>query len=116
MATPQKKEGSKEMARVKIHVAMNMLEAALPEFGAESKEGKMILKTLTGLANSFGDSDTSDLAPAQLMQMFKSMPQMGGGSDMQQKIAQMMKAQQGGAQGAPGGAPKMPQMPQPGMM
>lgn len=118
MATPQKKDGSREMARVKIHVAMNMLEAALPTFGAESKEGKALLKTLMALAKDFGENDASDLVPAEIASIFKSMPQMGGGSDVQQQIMKMMKGGGGapGAGGMPGGGAKpMPMpMPQPG--
>lgn len=118
MASPTNQEGSKTIARVKVHVAMNMLEAALGDFGSETDEGKVILKNLTTLANTFGDRDDSDLAPAELMQMFKSMPQVGGGNDMQKKIAEMMKGGGAGAPGAPGGAQggmQPPQMPQPPM-
>lgn len=119
MASPTNQEGSKTIARVKVHVAINMLEAALGDLGSETEEGKVVLKTLTNLANTFGDRDDSDLAPAELMQMFKSMPQTGGGTEMQKKIAQMMKGGGAGAPGAPGGAPggmpQPPQMPQPPM-
>lgn len=110
MATPQKKEGSREIARVKIHVAMNMLESALPQFGAESKEGKAILKHLLGLAREFGDTDSSDLVPAQIKQMVGDMPQMGGGNAQQQAIAKMMQGNRPAQ--IPGPRPPMP-MPTP---
>lgn len=94
MATPQKKEGSKERARVQVHIAVNMLEQALAAFGAESKEGQAILKHTLGLTRAFGNSDASDLVPAQIKQMYADMPQMGGGTQQQQAIARM---QQGNA-------------------
>lgn len=104
MATPEKKDGNKEVARVRVHIAMNMLEQSLGDFGAESKEGRSVLKTLASLAKDFGDRDNADLAPAEVMQLVKSMPQMGGGNEMQQQIARMMKGQQG--QPPQGGAPQ----------
>lgn len=98
MNTPQKKDGEREKGRVHVHVAINMLEAALPPFGAESKEGKVILAVLAKLANTFGDSNASDLVPAELMSAVKNAPQMGGGPEMQRKLAAMMQ----------GGGPKPP--------
>lgn len=99
MPQPQEKEGLKEAARVNVHIAMNMLEQALPVFGSETKEGRNILKTLNALAKDFGDSDTSDLHPAEIRQMVGAMPQSGGGSDVQKML---MKS-------AGGGAPQQPQ-------
>ncbi len=110
MAKPQEKEGLKEAARVNIHIAMNMLEQSLPVLGSETKEGKSVLKILSMLAKEFGDSDASDLVPAEILQMNKSLPQAGGGTEVQRMLQQMQK--QGGAPGGqPGGAP-----PQPGAM
>lgn len=103
MPQPQEKEGLKEAARVNVHIAMNMLEQALPVFGSETKEGKDVLKVLNMLAKSFGDSDTSDLHPAEIRQMVGAMPQTGGGSDVQKML--MKSAAGGGA----GGQPQQPQ-------
>lgn len=103
MPQPQEKEGIKEAARVNIHIAMNMLEQALPAFGSETKEGKNVLKALNGLAKDFGDSDTSDLHPAEIRQLVGAMPQSGGGSDVQKML--MQQAQQKG-----GGQPQQPPM------
>jgi hypothetical protein len=108
MAKPQEKEGMKEAARVNIHIAMNMLEQALPVFGSESKEGKSVLKILGMLSKEFGESDASDLVPAEILQMNKSLPQAGGGTEVQRMLQKM---QQGG--GAPPGA--QPGMPPQGM-
>jgi hypothetical protein len=105
MAKPQEKEGLKEAARVNIHIAMNMLEQALPVFGTETKEGKSILKILSSLSKEFGHQDASDLVPAEILQMNKSLPQAGGGTEVQ-RMLQKMQQQQGGA------APQ----PQPGAM
>lgn len=98
MPQPQQKEGLKEAARVNVHIAMNMLEQALPVFGSETKEGRDVLKVLNMLAKSFGDSDTSDLHPAEIRQMVGAMPQSGGGSDVQKML---MKSAGGGGQPQP---------------
>ncbi len=91
MAKPQQKEGMKEAARVNIHIAMNMLEQALPVFGSESKEGGSILKILGMLGKEFGKSDASDLVPAEVLQMNKALPQAGGGTEVQRMLQQMQK-------------------------
>lgn len=116
MAAPQKKEGGREIARVRVHIAINMLEQALGPFGAETKEGKVLLTTLSSLARTFGDRDASDLIPAELKQLISSMPQTGGGGEAQQAIQKMMAARGGAGGGGqpPGGARPMPQ-PQPAM-
>ena len=102
MAKPQEKEGLKEAARVSIHIAMNMLEQALPVFGSESKEGEQILKILAMLSKGFGKRDASDLVPAEVLQMNKSLPQAGGGTEVQRMLQQMQ--QQGGGAAKPQGA------------
>lgn len=94
MAKPQQKEGVKEAARVNIHIAMNMLEQTLSAFGSETKEGKSVLKILTMLSKEFGQNDASDLVPAEILQMNKSLPQAGGGTEVQQMLQKQM---QGGA-------------------
>jgi hypothetical protein len=99
MAKPQEKEGLKEAARVNIHIAMNMLEQALPVFGSESKEGKSVLKILSMLGKEFGKADASDLVPAEVLQMNKALPQAGGGTEVQRMLQKMQ--QQGGAQPQP---------------
>lgn len=98
MAKPQEREGLKEAARVNVHIAMNMLEQALPAYGAESKEGGKIIDILKSLNKAFGKNDASDLVPAEVLQMNKSLPQAGGGTEVQQMLQKMQ--QQGGAQSA----------------
>ncbi len=103
MAKPQQKEGRKEAARVNIHIAMNMLEQALPEFGSESEEGKSVIKILGMLANKFGKQDASDLVPAEILQMNRALPQAGGGTEVQRMLQKQMQ----------GGGQPQPQLPQP---
>ena len=103
MVTPQPKKGLEAAARTNVHIAMNMLEQALPHFGSESEEGETILKILTKLASKFGKSDDKELVPAQIMQLMRSEPSMGG------MTPQMQAMQQGGQQG------QQPQQPMPGM-
>jgi len=106
MSNPQQKEGLKAAAATNVHIAVNMLEEALPAFGSESKEGEAILKALAAVSKLVAKRDSSDLAPAEIRQMVASMPQMGGGTDVQKQILKMMSQPQGAPQ--PGGAPMMP--------
>src|ERR1700679_3505675 len=84
MPTPQKKAGLIAAAGANIHIAMNMLEQALPVFGSETKQGKGILKVLSMLSAEFGQNMDKELVPSQIMQMARQEPSMGGGSAMQQ--------------------------------
>jgi hypothetical protein len=113
MTVPQEKDGAKEAARVSVHIAMIMLEQALPAFGSETKEGKAILSHLSGLARTFGERDSSDLVPAEVMQMVKNLPQVGGGTDVQKMLMQMMSQPGGQAPPQGGGMPPgaHPQLP-----
>jgi hypothetical protein len=111
MATPEKKEGKEQMGALKVHIAMNMLEQALPLLGAESKEGRAVLKVLSSLANSFGENDTSDLVPAEMADIVSSMPSVGGGAPQQKELMKLMAQGPRPAQIPPGPAA----MPQPGM-
>jgi len=102
MSTPQDKRGVKTAAHTNLHIATNMLEEALPAFGSESPEGAKILSALKILGSLVGKRDTSDLVPAEVMQMVKRMPQMGGGTDVQQQLMKMMSQQK--PQAAPAAA------------
>jgi len=90
MSTPQDKRGVKAAAMTNIHIGVNMLEEALPAFGSESKEGGAIIKALNLLAPLLAKKDTSDLVPAEILQMVKRLPQMGGGTQVQQQIMKQM--------------------------
>jgi len=91
MSTPQDKRGVKAAAMTNLHIAVNMLEEAIGAFGSESKEGGAILKALNGLAPLLAKKDTSDLVPAEILQMVKQLPQMGGGTQVQQAIMKQMQ-------------------------
>ena len=114
MSSPQEKKGLKAAAMVNVHIAMNMLEEALPALGSENEHGSVILKALTMLAKITGKRDSSDLVPAEVMQMNSRLPQMGGGTEAQKMIRQMISQQgmkpppQGGAGG---GAPQLGNSP-----
>src|ERR1700679_1881381 len=93
MSKPQDKRGLKAAAQTNIHIAVNMLEEALPAFGSESQEGGKILAALKSLGSLVAKKDTSDLVPAEILQMVKRMPQLGGGTQVQQQIMKMMQQQ-----------------------
>ena len=90
MASAKPKEGLKAAAHTNVHIAVNMLEEALGAFGSESDEGGTVLKALHTLRKLVGKRDSSDLVPAEIAQMVSRMPQMGGGTDLQRMLHQMM--------------------------
>ena len=91
MSSPQDKKGLKAAAHTNVHIAVNMLEEALPAFGSESPEGAKILSALKVLGGLVGKKDTSDLVPAEILQMVQRLPQMGGGTDVQRMIRSQMQ-------------------------
>ena len=110
MATPEKKDGKREMAYLKVHIGMNMLEQAIGMLGAETPEGQTVLDVLKKLGNKFGDNDTSDLVPAEMADTVQSMTAVGGGNPQQQAL---MKSMSQGSQPAQFPRPPAP-MPMPG--
>lgn len=117
MSTPTPPAGRQETARAHVNIAMTLLEQALPAFGTQTPEGGAILKVLSSLSKDFGQKDSSDLVPAQIMEMVRGMPQMGGGGPVQQQlIKQMQNGGAGGPPGQPGQSPPGGQPPQPGAM
>jgi len=91
LSTPQDKRGLKAAAQTNVHIAVNMLEEALPAFGSESPEGAKVIKALNLLASLVAKKDTSDLVPAEILQMVRRLPQMGGGTGVQQQILKQMQ-------------------------
>lgn len=106
-ATPQEKRGQKATALANVHIALTLLEQAIPDLGSDTPEGMAVIKATQGLAKLAGDHDNSDLVPAEIMQMVKQMPQMGGGTPIQQELMRQMAQANAPKppQGAPGGAP-----------
>jgi hypothetical protein len=100
MSTPQDKKGLVAAAHTNLHIATNMLEEALPAFGSESPEGQKIISALKILGGLMGKRDTSDLVPAEVLQMVRRLPQMGGGTDVQRQIMQQMQQKQPAPQAA----------------
>lgn len=94
MSTPQQKKGLQAAAATNCHIAVNMLEEALPAFGSESPEGQKILKALQSLSSLVSKRDSSDLVPAEILQMVRRLPQMGGGTNVQQQILKQMQQPQ----------------------
>ncbi len=90
ISKPQDKKGLKVAAMTNVHIAANMLEEALPAFGSESQEGQKILSALKVIGPLLAKRDSSDLVPAEILQMVKSLPQMGGGTQVQQQIMRQM--------------------------
>lgn len=116
MASPTNASGQQAVGHVGVQIAMKVLEHALPAFGSETKEGRAIIRTLNSLSKDFGKQDDSDLVPAEIMQMVRQMPQMGGGSPVQRAlIAQMRQGNAGGPPQAPPGAAAPPAAPPPGV-
>jgi len=91
MATPQPQHGRQEMGSVQVHIAMQVLERALPMFGSQSKEGAAIIRVLSSLSKDFGHRDTGDLVPAEIMSMVQGMSQQGGGTPVQRQLLQQMQ-------------------------
>jgi hypothetical protein len=80
MSTPQPAQGEKQSAMVNVSLAMDLLEQTLHALGSESEEGQTILTCLSGLSKKFGHTraKSQELVPAELMQLFQSLPQAGG--------------------------------------
>lgn len=109
MAQPAEKRGQQTEAMAQVEIAFTMLQQALGKLGMGTHEHKEVLKVLNQLSRITARKDSSDLVPAQVMQMVKGMPQMGGGSPIQQALIrqmamQRMQAMRGGAQGGAAGA------------
>ena len=108
MTTPQPAEGEQQAAMIGVSLAMDLLEKALPPFGAESKEGQALMAAMSGLTKQLGEKRDSakPLIPAEL----KVLMQQAG-----MKSPEMQAMGAGGAPGAgappgggmpPGGAPQ----------
>ncbi|HEX8784349.1 MAG TPA: hypothetical protein VF764_13315 [Steroidobacteraceae bacterium] len=104
-STPQEKRGQRASALSHVHIALTLLQQALPDLGGETPEGLAVVKAMNGLAKVVGRQDNSDLVPAEVMAMVRQMPQMGGGTPVQQELMRQMMAGRGGGPGGPPGAP-----------
>ena len=89
VSQPQDKRGTQAAALTNVQIAVSMLEQALSGLDTEHKQA--ILKALQALNGVVAKKDSSDLVPAEIMQMVRGMPQMGGGTDLQQQILAQMR-------------------------
>lgn len=90
MSTPEPKMGNIEGAKVDLANASDLIERSLVAFGAESPEGKAVLKILRELSGILGPrkDKTKELQPAQILSMLQALPQAGGASPEQKAIQQ----------------------------
>ena len=96
MAKPQAKKGLETAALNNVRIAQKMLLQAVSNLHPESEEYKKVLKVLNQLAEISPKQDTSDLVPAEVLQMVSRLPQMGGGTEVQQQLQKMMAGGCGG--------------------
>ena len=104
MSTPQEPQGLKQGGMVKVAMALEMLQQALPEVGSHTEEGKSLLRALTQLSKHFGKPKEKELVPSEIASMVGSMPSAGGGGP---DLQAMMKQQGAPQQMQPGGPPGM---------
>lgn len=77
MSTPEPADGQKQAGVVNIHMAISLLEQALPMLGSQSDEGQLVLTSLKSLSKHFGSSGGKELVPSELKML---MQQQGGQS------------------------------------
>jgi hypothetical protein len=122
MSSPQNKAGQQTEAMAQVEIALTMLQQAVGKLTPGSPERREVEKIMHSLGRLTAKRDTSDLVPAQVMQMVRGMPQMGGGSQIQQALMrqmamQRMQAMRGAQQtGTPGAAGAAPGGASPGML
>lgn len=109
MSTPEPKMGNIEGAKVDLANASDLIERSLVAFGAESPEGRAVLKILRELSGILGPrkDKTKELQPAQILSMLQALPQAGGASPEQKAMQQAPLVP--GMQ-MPGAAPQPPAM------
>ena len=107
MSTPEPKMGNREAAMINVSMAMDLLEQSLPAVGSESDEGKMILSAIRNMTSVLGPkkAKTSELQPAEILQMLQTLPQAGGASP---EGKAMMQAPAVPGMSPPGAPPSMP--------
>jgi hypothetical protein len=97
MSTPEAMPGKEKDARVKVQMAMKMLQQQFPNFDIGTDQFKALQSAIKTLSTAFGESEDRDrdLIPAEIRQMLSSI---GPGSASPGQAAMM-----GG--GAPPGGP-----------
>ncbi len=117
MSTPQPKQGNREDGLINIHMAMDLMQTALTNLGAESEEGQIVLKSLGSLTKVFGGKrgNTEELGNTEILSMLNGMSGANGGSPELQalKAGPPIQGQGGATGGQPPGTPpgQPPQQP-----
>ena len=77
MAVPDQKVGMQAAAKVKVQMAIRVLEQAFPVFGVDSDEGSALLKAMQQLGKTFGKSasESENMMPAEIAQLMAAMKQ-----------------------------------------
>ena len=90
MTTPEPQEGNMEQARLNVMMALDMLQAALQEFGMGSEEADALQEAISEITEKFGqrESSTRELMPAEIMNLVQTLPQAGGATPEARAIAQ----------------------------
>jgi hypothetical protein len=104
--TPQAPRGDQQAAKAKVAMAVRQLEEAFSAFTMSSKEGREILKVLSGLARTFGrDEDRAQsILPAELKSQLMSQSAPSGAPPPAGAAPPGLPPGGGGAAGAmPGG-------------
>lgn len=90
LSTPEPKYGQKEAALIKVSMALDMIEQALPAVGSETPEGKKLMSALSALTGLLGPKKarTGELQQAEILQLMQNLPQAGGGTPGSKMISQ----------------------------
>ena len=117
-STPQEKRGLKATALAHVQIATTLLEQSLADLGHETEEGQTVYKAIQSLSKLTGQrgNDNSDLVPAEVMAMVKQLPQMGGGTPVQQELARQQAEQRMAGMRGQGAQPGGASAPIPGVM
>jgi hypothetical protein len=102
MITPQQPAGEMAAADVNVKMAMDVLSAQLPVFGAGTEKGKALLDVLKKLGSTFGvdASKNSGAVPAEIAALLGALPSGAPGAPPSPPIA---------------GGPPVPPPPPPGV-
>ena len=115
MSTPEPKQGDREGAMVKLAMALDQIEMAIPDLGAETPEGKQAMAAMRALSGLLGSKrpKVDELQPAAIQQLLGMLPQAG---NVTPEVQAMLGPKAGPGPAAPppapaaGGAP--PPLPQ----
>lgn len=77
-SAPNEAGGQKELAKVWVQTAMQLLNRAVPAFDLSSDERRTLTRNLESLIKTFGgDSSSKSLVPSQVLELVRSVQQQG---------------------------------------